>query len=287
MKHFSYSARNETGRLQTGELDAESAGAAAAVIVNQGLIPVEIKPAKNSLFFERTQSFFGRSQHCRFAALFFRRLSVMIGVAEIYKIAALCAENESNKRYRAILTDISHQTETGTKLSDAMRPYEDIFSPLAVQMIDLCYKSGGWDKVLPPLADLTEKIWQRQENMRANLFYPLVLAMMLIVASVVVIAFVLPSFAGLFAELDAELPLPTQMLLAFGEFAEKYGALSLAALLVLLAAFNMLLQKENFRRRIDGLRLQMPLFGTLERENEWARILNAMSVLTEGGFLMD
>ena len=211
----------------------------------------------------------------------------MIDDMPIYKIVAYLAAIETDTRRRLMLNDMSRRMEKGVRLTEIMVDYDEYFSPLAVQMIDLCYNSGEWAEILVPFADYLESEWRRNEKIRSEMIYPGILAVLLFGAAFIIIGFVVPSFAALFGALNAELPLPTRMLIAVSEICDRYAVLFLPVTAFVLATFNLLRQTKDFRRRVDEWSLRLPLIGLPRRQNIWSNVLNSLAVLLKSGTYID
>ena len=291
MARFSYVARTEDGLRDEGEIVATDIVAATKKLFEKNLFPIKLKPSdekQQKFFFLRAKfPFLFREDNRLFVTLFFRRMSVMADVMPIYDVISCLAANETDRRRRIMLDDISNRMENGTTLTDAMTNYPDVFSPLAVQITELCYNSGEWSEILPPFADYLEKEWQRSEKLRSDMLYPCILAILLLGATIIIVTVVVPSFAELFATLNVELPLPTRTLIFMGDFCRKYGHLFLPVLLVVLASINLLRLNDNVIRFTERIKLRLPLLGALFRQNIWAIVLNSLAILLKSGTRID
>jgi MSHA biogenesis protein MshG len=105
----------------------------------------------------------------------------------------------------------------------------------------------------------------------------------LLVAFIVLVKLVLPKFATLFRNLNAELPLPTRVLIAVSDFFDAYGWQALVVAVLLAVGAALWLNTERGRRRFDALLLGIPLFGPIMQKVAMARFARVLAALVESG----
>jgi type IV pilus assembly protein PilC len=114
---------------------------------------------------------------------------------------------------------------------------------------------------------------------KSALTYPAIILVMAIATVVILVGFVLPRFTAFFKEFDAELPLPTKMLLDFSDFIQTYWYAILGGAAVLIGALVMFLRTDAGKRAKDKLFLRLPLIGDVVRYaviERFCRIISAM-----------
>ena len=96
--------------------------------------------------------------------------------------------------------------------------------------------------------------------------------------------FLIPTFAGIFEDLGAELPAFTQLLVDFSELLRSPVALHAAgAILLSVWLLGRFYTTHNGRRTIDRLMLKLPLFGELILMTATAQFCRIFSSLTRAG----
>jgi MSHA biogenesis protein MshG len=97
------------------------------------------------------------------------------------------------------------------------------------------------------------------------------------------VKFVLPRFATLFRNLNAELPFPTRVLISISDFFAAYGWPVLALTVALAVGAVLWIRTEGGRRRFDELLLRIPLFGPIAQKVAMARFARVLAALVESG----
>jgi type IV pilus assembly protein PilC len=139
--------------------------------------------------------------------------------------------------------------------------------------------TGQLDSVLVQLSEYIERDVEAKRKVTSALAYPMVVFALSIVVVIVLVSFVLPKFEAFFLDLDAELPLPTRMLLGVSDFLTANWTTLIAVGLALLIALVAGGRTERGRALRDGLLLSSPVIGDLLQHvvlERFCRILSAM-----------
>lgn len=222
-------------------------------------------------------------------AVFSRQMSVMFnsGVG-LVKAVNLLAEQSENPKLRKALREIKGELETGTPLSEAMSKYPDIFDDLYCAMVKSGEIGGVLDMVLNRLAIALEKAAKLENHIKSASAYPKAVGTIAIIVFFGMTTFLLPTFANIFKEMGAKLPLLTVVMLQISEFTRTP-----AKMIPLIIAFNIVifLYKAYYRTpmghlQIDGLFLKLPVIGELLKLTAVARFCSTFSMLTGAGVPM-
>jgi type IV pilus assembly protein PilC len=96
--------------------------------------------------------------------------------------------------------------------------------------------------------------------------------------------FLIPTFAGIFEDLGAELPLFTQLMVDFSKVLRSSFSVFLVGSLVVAAwLFARFYATTAGRRRVDGELLKLPVFGDLLQKTATAKFCRTFSSLTRAG----
>ncbi|MEJ2115171.1 MAG: type II secretion system F family protein, partial [Gammaproteobacteria bacterium] len=143
---------------------------------------------------------------------------------------------------------------------------------------------GGYlDEVLDRLADYTETKQETQQSVVGALVYPIALLVIAIAVVVLLVVVVVPKVVGIFADLNQELPILTQMLIAFSDFIAAYGIYILIAIIVGVMLFRRAMRSEAFRAKVQRIYLDLPIVGKLTRGINTARFSRTLSIMTASG----
>jgi len=195
----------------------------------------------------------------------------------------IALEETEDATMKATIIDIRSSVERGTSFADAVAKHTRVFPAFFRAMLRSADYTGNLNEVLNQAAIYLERDITARKQIKSALTYPIVVVCVAIVAVVLMAAFVLPKFADLYKSVNAKLPLPTRMLLAFTDFFNNYWwaiFLGLAALIGL--ALAVLGGNANKRRR-DGLFWNAPGLGSLVRSVCVERFCRVLSALTRAG----
>ncbi|HEX7135200.1 MAG TPA: type II secretion system F family protein [Iamia sp.] len=191
----------------------------------------------------------------------------------------IVGEGVRNKRLRAIVTEIEEDLHAGHPFSDAVARHGNVFPPYYVSILRSAELTGRLDHVLDQLSAYIERDLDARSKVKSALTYPAVILGMSVVTVLVMVLFVLPRFVTFFDDLDAELPLPTRMLLGFSEFVGNWWWAILLGIVAVVAVQLVMGRTEGGRHLRSRALLRLPLIGdivafaTVER---FCRVIAAM-----------
>jgi type IV pilus assembly protein PilC len=137
--------------------------------------------------------------------------------------------------------------------------------------------------VLQRLAAYIEKAAALKRKVKAAMVYPAAIIGVAVMVIIFMLTFVIPTFAQMFQDLGADLPLPTKIVLWLSTFVRTYILLIIAGLIGCIAAFRSYYRTENGRATIDALMLKLPIFGSLVRKVAVARFTRTLGTLVQSG----
>jgi len=282
---FEYAVRDRTGHIVTGKIDAESTAAVAAKLKSMGYAPVKISAIRNSgLQMNLTLPKLGAKVKLKELAVFSRQFATMINSGlSMLRALSILEEQQPNKLFSGILTEIRLEVEAGSALSVTMARHPDIFPPLMVNMIKAGEVGGFLDKVLVQIADNYESEVKLRGKVKSAMTYPVVVLVMAIIMTIGMLLFIVPTFAGLFTSLGGELPAPTQILVNLSSFL-KVAILPLIVLGVVgSVVWRRIKHRDDVRNVLDPLKLKVPIFGNLFRKIALARFCRNLGTMLSSG----
>jgi type IV pilus assembly protein PilC len=221
-------------------------------------------------------------------AIFARQFAAMFnaGVAMVRCLAVL-TEQCSNPKLKNALTSISADVEQGGELSTAMRKFPDVFDMLFLSMVAAGEVGGVLDEVLERLAVLMEKNHKTQSEIASAMSYPKTVLMIAVIIFFAMTIFLLPTFAGIFKDIGADLPTFTLMMLAISAFCTTWPPIPqvtvIASLIGLSFAYKMYYKTPVGHLQIDKLMLKAPVLGDLLEKSAVARFCTIFGTLTRAG----
>jgi type IV pilus assembly protein PilC len=282
---FAYKVRDRQGKLLTGTLEAESVTIVAGRLRSMGYVPVSIESGeKKSLQRDLKIPYFSGRIKLKEVAVFSRQFATMINSGlTLLRSLSILAEQTSNKELARIVGEVRRDVERGSALSVALAKHPKAFSRLYVAMVRSGESGGSLDSVLLRLATTIEKQVELRRKVKSAMTYPVVVGLIVVVILIAMLIFVVPMFKGMYAELDAKLPLPTLILLAVSNGFKKFFPL-----VFLGAGFGVWSLKRHVatpagRRRYDAFKLRAPVFGQLAHKTALARFSRSLAALVRAG----
>ncbi len=217
-------------------------------------------------------------------AIFSRQLATFVGAGvPLTQAIAVLRQESRSRRMQDALAEIEADLVRGTSVSDAFARFPDVFSDLYLNLVRASELTGTLDTVLRRLDVHLTREDRAQKEIRSAMSYPVVILLMAAGSIAVMVTYVLPKFAILLAEFNAQLPLTTQVLLTTAQFTtENAAALALgtAALVAMVIGSQSL---ERGRRVRDAFALRLPVIGGLVRYASVARFCRTLGIMLEAG----
>ena len=184
---------------------------------------------------------------------------------------------------RQIYVQISSDVESGTRLSEALLHHPKAFPPFYINMVRAGEVGGILDEILRRLADLMEKQQRIRERVKSALMYPAFVMFAAVSILIILMAFVVPTFIGMFAELGSALPLPTRILVAMCNIIRGWWWLLVLAIGGFIAFLQTLIRTPAGKRQLDRLLLHLPVVGSLIHRLLIARFARTFGTLLTSG----
>jgi type IV pilus assembly protein PilC len=281
MPVYTYRGVNRAGTNVTGERSAESKSELAAILRREQ-INVSKLSEKGKEFSVPT---FGTGVSEKELAIFTRQFSVMIDAGlPLVQCLEILAGQQENKSFQRILNGVRASVEGGATLSTSMKQYEKVFDPLYYNMVEAGETGGILDTILQRLATYIEKNVKLKRAVRSAMIYPV--SVLTIAAGVVTLLLwkVVPIFVTLFNGLDAELPLPTRIVIGMSNFVGSiYGLLIVVFVVGGIFALKFWYGTPQGRYALDGLILKVPVIGMVMRKIAVARFTRTLGTLISSG----
>ncbi|HEV2952755.1 MAG TPA: type II secretion system F family protein, partial [Candidatus Dormibacteraeota bacterium] len=283
MSKFKYLAYDAGGRRRSAVVAASSADQVKEMLWSDGLHIVQIQPDFSFPHPDELLPTFIKVKPSEII-LFTRQLAtfVKVGVPILDGLGVL-RDQASSAIMRRALTQIIKDLGTGASLSGALAGFPKIFGRLYVDMISSAEVSGNLDETLRQLANYMSRDESALRKVRNAMIYPAIVLTLAFAVVGVLIGFVLPAFARLFADFRATMPLPTRILLTVGTFTGRH-LVAIFVLLGLLVVWGTLYANTaRGKRTRDVLLLRVPALGTIVRYAIIERYLRTLATLARSG----
>lgn len=218
---------------------------------------------------------------------FTRGFAVMLK-ARLSLVQALdtAIQQETNAKFKKILKRVVQRVKEGQSLSASLSGYPGIFDMFYIHLVEVGELAGVLDEVLLRLAEFMSKRYTLKKKIKLALVYPGMVLGVALGAIMFLLLVIVPTFADMYRDFNAELPELTQLVLSLSNwFSGNFLLLTLATGLMALGGAH-LLRKQNVRYLIDKIMLKLPLIGTLLQNNIIIRFCQTLGTLLKSGITM-
>ncbi|MBD3180338.1 MAG: hypothetical protein GF417_12610 [Candidatus Latescibacteria bacterium] len=286
MSVFDFTAVDSEGVEISGRMEAASELQLINRLAASGYFPSRIKEDSKrwdlSSILERAG--YGDKLSRSDILLFTRQVGSLLSAGiPLTTTLSLTARQTRNSSLAELADGIRNGIEEGSTLSEAFQERRDIFSDSYISMIRAGEESGNLPSVFKRLADLMEVEAQRVSDLKSAVTYPVILILAAIAGSVFLIVGVFPTFAKIFNKASISLPWSTRYMLAIGQFARSNYLIIISAVAVLAVSAYLYLRTNGGRRRLDIVKLRLPLFGPIFLKSNLSRMANNYGALNASG----
>lgn len=278
MATYIFKARNaSTGEKVSSSVQADSEKAANKMIVDQGLLPLEIKIAGSEKRKKKVKT--------KDKILFSRQLSTLInaGLPLVQSLRTVQKQSQS-KQLKIVLSAVIADVESGKSFADSLRKHPQVFNNIYISLIAAGETSGTLDKSLERLAFQQEKDAELVGKIKGALVYPAVVIMVMIGVVGFMLVGVLPQVKVLYDGLPgAELPLITKVLLWMSSVLVSFWWVFVIIIVLIVIFGTRWARTLGGKRVIDKVKMKAPGFGPLFMKMYMARFARTSTTLVSSG----
>ena len=276
-KRFTFEGKNiETERLVRGEVVAKDEEEARKKLQRRGIRPLRISKVKTARKRRITQEDI---------TVFTRQLATMMKAGlPLMQAFEIVARGHSNPSMTEMLMQVRSDVEQGSALGKSFSKYPKYFDRFYCNLVSAGESGGVLENLLDKLAVYKEKTQAIKKKVKTALTYPIAIIVVAIALIFIMMMFVLPAFKEVYANMGAELPSLTQLVMSLSDLFVDYGWIMIILLIVSAFGLYKLHEKSpTFQKRIDALILRLPVFGTIVRKATIARWARTTSTLFAAG----
>lgn len=281
MKRFTYKAKDKSGRLVTGEVEASSATVAAKLVRGKGLTVISIKAARESIF-SAIRKLRDRITLAD-VATFTRQLATMVNAGLPITEALLILRSQSKGAIQKVVAQILGDVEGGEAISIALSRHPKVFSPTYIALVKSGEVGGVIDEVLARLADNLEKQQEFRGKVTGALIYPAIIVVGMFVVGIVMMIFVIPRLTSLYGDFNAQLPTATKILIGISNFFVKFWPFLLVIFAGGFWGFGLYRKTVLGRKTTDELLFKLPIVGELQKQVILAELTRTLSLMVGAG----
>ncbi|HJP66076.1 MAG TPA: type II secretion system F family protein [Actinomycetota bacterium] len=273
---YQYRVRDGGGKLVTGTLVADNQDLVLARLREMGYVPLKVA-MQGGTGLQKELHLFNRVK-LKHLAVFSRQFSAMVnsGLPILRALSILEQQTESRTLQKAT-QEVRLDIERGASLSAALAKHPKIFNNLYVAMVKSGEAGGALEAVLERLADTLEREVSLRHRVRSAMTYPVVVVGFVTLILTAMLLFIVPQFKSIYATLgNAELPVPTKMLLAVSDTVKHKALWVIAVIIGAVWLIRRYINTEKGREMWDRLKLKFPIFGKLFQKTALARFARTL-----------
>ncbi|WP_034296721.1 type II secretion system F family protein [Herbaspirillum sp. RV1423] len=273
---YAWQGRDRQGKTVRGEMRAGGPAIVGATLRRQGIQATSVKRKGR----QRDKRISGKD-----IALFTRQLATMLKAGvPLLQAFDIVARSHANPALGRLILGLRADVESGSSLHQAFARHPRHFDALFCNLVAAGEQAGLLDELLASLAHYKEKILETRSKVRAALVYPAAIVAFAVLVTSIIMIWVVPSFKEVFRSFGAELPLPTQVVIAISGFMTAYwwalaGMLGGGAYLFARAWRRSV----ALQARTDRWLLKLPVFGDIVRKAALARWSRTLATLFAAG----
>ncbi|MBT8360570.1 MAG: type II secretion system F family protein [Deltaproteobacteria bacterium] len=282
MPIYTWKGKNTFGEKRKGVVEAPDQAAALAHVKRLRIADPVIKEKPKDIF--ANVALFRPKVTGKDVVIFTRQLSTMIdaGLPLVQSLEILSKQQE-NSSFKKTLSEIQADVESGTTFADSMRKHPKVFDNLYSNMIEAGETGGILDTILSRLAIFMEKAMALKKKVKGAMTYPAICLAISILILIVILVFVIPVFEEMFSQMDAALPIPTQIVVSLSNAFKNNLIWIVLPLIGFIYLFKKVYGTEKGRLRVDQALLRAPVVGMLIRKVAVAKFTRTLSTMLQSG----
>jgi len=276
--------RDRQGKVITGKLEADSETAVSQKLRDMGYLIIGVEEEKIPIT-KREIRVLQPKVKSKDVTVFTRQFATMINAGlPLVKCLSILSEQTESPVLTEVISDVQHEVEMGRSLSEALAKHPNIFKDLYTSMVRAGEIGGVLDDVLLRIAATLENEDEIRRRIKSAMTYPAAMFAISILLLFVMLIFVVPIFEKMFRDMGATLPILTRVIVAISHFLASWkGLLLLVAVIVGVIFLRRWLKTPAGRRRLDALKLKLPVFGNLFHKMSLSRFSRTLGTLVASG----
>lgn len=277
---FKYQAIDKDGKPKNGVVGAESIGNARMELFGKGLQVEHIEQHRSALNFDLTTPKVSRAELMHFSRQLAAFLHAGIPILEAIHVLE---EGTDNKTFGRVLAKVGNDLRGGATFERSVAAHPKTFPSFYRGIVRSAELTGQLDVALNRLASYIERDLEARRKIQSAMAYPLIVAAMSVVTVLVMTVFVLPRFQKFFESLNAQLPLPTRILLAGTHSLSTYWYLVAGFIGAVVLGYVVMRRSVSGKARLDRWLLKTPLIGETARYAIIERFCRILSSMVQAG----
>lgn len=282
MTTYMWKGRTVGGETVSGELTVKSRNDVLAQLRRKKIIVSSVRPKPKEVNIKIPG--LNDSVSTKDQAVFTRQFATMINAGlPLVQCLDILSRQLEKELFREKTKKVMQDIEAGATLTESLAKHPKIWDDLYVHMVNAGETGGILDTILLRLAEYIEKIDALKRKVKSAMMYPAVVFCVAIGATVFMLLFIIPTFAKMFADFGAALPLPTQIVLGASNILRDWWWAGLITVIGTVFGLKKYYKTDKGQHVIDGLLLKLPVLGDVLRKGAVARFTRTLGTLVSSG----
>lgn len=291
MPMFSYKVRDRDDKVVLGTMEALSSEDVLDKLSQKDFLPILVQelelgaPQRKSIRELLDESIKKRTTRVPYkdVVFFTRQLATMVGQGVPLSRCLEQLQKDQKPVFHKIIKQIADDISTGLTLSDAIGRHPGAFNPMFVAVTHSGEVAGALDKVLDGLATYMESVEIMRGKVKTAMRYPIFIGGFVSLMMFGIMWKLVPTFEGIYKSLHANLPWPTEVLMAVSRVVREY-TMGLAGVAVVgFILYQYLMTRPGFQIFVEKNMLKFPVFGGILQKNIWGTYSRTMALLMAAG----
>jgi type IV pilus assembly protein PilC len=206
----------------------------------------------------------------------------------IARAVHLVAEKTTDKNLSRVVKAVASDVEGGRSLSAAFADHGEKLLPITfIETIRAGEATGNLSRSFKTLQEQYEKQNETRKKVKSALSYPIFILIVAFGVVVFLMVKVVPSFTAIFADLGAELPGITKLLIAISDFFRKDTLFLIAGFLFIFFCFKLYGSNEKGKLNLSKASLKVPVLGKIRELSSASEFAHTMAAMMGAGLTMD
>lgn len=276
---FKYRAFDTQGKIQVGQINAESEREAIRALKKRNLTPIKIGKSKKT-----HEGSLRRKISNNDLIDFTNGLCTLVEArVPLDRALRLLDGITDSTAMKNLVLNLLSDVKEGKSLASAMEAHPSVFSKMYVNIIRAGEEGGILHELLPDLAEFLETSAKTRQAIISAMIYPAVLLITGIISVVLLLVFVVPQFSAMFEDSGSEVPPSALFLLNVSDFIQNYGLFMSLGVILAFVFWKRLDQEHRSKLQKDKFLLSLPLIGALILYKESAIFSRTLGALLGAG----
>lgn len=280
MDLYQYKAIDSIGRVQIGRADAANTSDLEMRLKKMGLDLINCKEVKS-----KTQSGSARGVKRRDLILFCFHMeqTTRAGVPMLESLEDL-RDSTNNPGMKEVISAMSESIGGGKTLSEAMKDYPGVFSSVFASLVRAGEQSGEINEVFKRLGESLKWEDELASQTKKLIMYPAFVGSVVILVLFFLMTYLVPELLSFIRTMGQEIPFHTRLLIATSNFFVNYWYIVILGPILFFTAVGVGTRiNDDFKLKVDTLKLKIPLIGPILEKLILARLAGFFGMMYSSG----